>query len=100
MRIRSFLVVLLSGFLIAGFVPSEPSALAGTDPEEPAASDPQPGATPDSTVPIDAAPPSSPPVGEGAAGSPVLEVTTTDPLEAAEEALDSDIPVVRTPKID
>ena len=100
MHIRFFFVLLLSGILTAGVVPTEALALSGTEPEEPAAGDPPLGATVDSTPRIETAPPSPPPVGEGTSGPSLLEVTTTEPLEAAEETVDFDVPIVRTPKID
>src|SRR3989441_1336094 len=98
MHIRFFFVVLLSGILTAGAVPT--TALSGTQPEEPAAGDPPPAATLDFTPRKDAAPPASPPVGESTPVTSLLEVTTTDPQEAAEETVDFDVPIVRTPKID
>src|SRR5213593_161411 len=100
MHIRFFFVLLLSGILTAGVVPTEALALSGTQPEEPAAGDPPPAATLDFTPRIDAAPPASPPVGESTPGTSLLEVTTTDPQEATEETVDFDVPIVRTPKID
>jgi len=121
MRIRYFLLVLLSGILTAGVVPTEARAwlpdryrvdeglrlssspllaLSGTEPEEPAAGDPPLGATLDSTLRIDVSSPSSPPVVESAPGTSLLEVTTTDPLEAVEELLDFDVPIARSSKID
>src|SRR3989441_8829888 len=100
MHIRFFFVLLLSGILTAGVVPTEALALSGTQPEEPAAGDPPPSATLDFTPRIDAAPPASPPVGESTPGTSLLEVTTTDPQEATEETVDFDVPIVRTPKID
>jgi peptidoglycan lytic transglycosylase D len=128
MRIRFFLLVLLSGILTAGAVPTEAQAWlpdgyrldeglrlsaplllaqSGTEPEEPAAGDSPLGATVDSTLTIDEAPSSSPPEAESsppdaesAPGAPLLEVTTTAPLEAVEETLDFDVPIVRAPKID
>src|SRR5207249_3279965 len=120
MRIRSFLLVLLSGILTAGVVPTEAQAwltdryrldeglrlsapllftLSGSEPAEPAAGDPPLGATLDPTLRIDGSTPSSTPVVESAPGTSLLEVTTTDPLEAVEETLDFDVPIVRTPKI-
>src|SRR5881396_409334 len=100
MHIRFFFVLLLSGILTTGVIPTEALALSGTEPEEPAAGDPPLGATVDSTLRTDAAPPSSPPVGEGTSGTSLVEVTTTEPLEAVEEPVDFDVPIVRTPKID
>ena len=121
MRPRFFLLVLLSGILTAGVMPTEARAwlpdryrldeglrlssplllaLSGAEPAEPSASDPPLGATLDSTLRIDGSTPSSPPVVESAPGTSLLEVTTTDPLEAVEETLDFDVPIVRTRKID
>ncbi len=120
MRIRFFLLVLLSGILTAGVVPTEAQAwlpdryrldeglrlsapllltLSGVEPAEPAVGDPPLGATLDSTLRTDGSTPSSTPVVESAPGTSLLEVTTTDPLEAVEETLDFDVPIVRTPKI-
>jgi membrane-bound lytic murein transglycosylase D len=122
MRIRFFLLVLLSGILTAGAVPNEAQAWlpdwyrldeeglhlsapllqaqSGTELEEPAAGDSPLGATLDSTLSIDGSTPSSPPEAESALGAPLLEVMTTAPLEAVEETLDFDVPIVRAPKID
>src|SRR5881396_745845 len=100
MHIRFFFVLLLSGILTTGVIPTEALALSGTEPEEPAAGDPPLGATVDSTLRIETALPSPPPVAESESGTSLLEVTTTEPLEAAEETLDFDVPIVRTPKID
>ena len=120
MRIRFFLLVLLSGILTAGVVPTEAQAwlpdryrldeglrlsapllltLSGVEPAEPAVGDQPLGATLDSTLRTDGSTPSSTPVVESAPGTSLLEVTTTDPLEAVEETLDFDVPIVRTPKI-
>jgi len=120
MHIRFFLLVLLSGILTAGVVPTEAQAwltdryrldeglrlsapllftLSGSEPEEPTTGDPPLGATLDPTLRIDGSTLSSTPVVESAPGTSLLEVTTTDPLEAVEETLDFDVPIVRTPKI-
>jgi peptidoglycan lytic transglycosylase D len=120
MRIRFFLLVLLSGILTAWVVPTAARAwlpdryrldeglrlsapllltLSGSEPAEPAAGDSPLGATLDPTLHIDGSTPSSTPVVESAPGTSLLEVTTTDPLEAVEETLDFDVPIVRTPKI-
>src|SRR2546425_1636213 len=121
MLIRFFFMVLLSGFRTAGVVRTEARAwlpdrsrldeglrlssplllaLSGAEPAEPAAGDPPLGATLDSTLRIDGSTPPSPPVVESAPGTSLLEVTTTDPLEAVEETLDFDVPIIRTRKID
>src|SRR5712691_3190667 len=100
MHIRFFFVLLLSGILTAGVVPTEALGLSGTEPEEPASGDPPLGATVDSTPRIETALPSPPPVAESASGTSLREVTTTEPLEAVEETVDFDVPIVRTPKID
>ena len=121
MRIRFFLLGLLSGILTAGVVPTEarawlpdryrldeglhlsaPLVLAqsGTESDESPVGDPPLGSTLDPTLSIDGSTPSSPPVVESAPGTTLLEVTTTDPLEAVEETLDFDVPIVRTSKID
>src|SRR3989441_5325183 len=100
MHIRFFFVLLLSGILTAGVVPTEALALSGTEPEEPAAGDPPLGATVDSSPRIETALPSPPPVAESASGTSLREVTTTEPLEAVEETVDFDVPIVRTPKVD
>src|SRR5437899_8659912 len=100
MHIRFFFVLLLSGSLAAGVVPPEALALSGTEPEGPAAGPPPRAATVDSTPRIETAPLSPPPVAEGASGTSLREVTTTEPLEAVEETVDFDVPIVRTPKID
>lgn len=120
MRLRFFVFVLLSGILSAGLVStaarawqpdryrldeelrlSSPQLLApsGTEPEEPTAGDSPLGTTLDPTLRIEGSP-SSPPVVESAPGTSLLEVTTPDPLEAMEETLDFDVPIVRAPKID
>src|SRR5256712_1580011 len=120
MRPRFFLLVLLSGILTAWVMPTEARAwlpdryrldeglrlssplllaLSGSEPEEPTTGDSPLGATLDSTLRIDGSTPSSTPVVESAPGTSLLEVTTTDPLEAVEETLDFDVPIVRTPKI-
>src|SRR2546428_5320523 len=120
MRPRFFLLVLLSGILTAWVMPTEARAwlpdryrldeglrmdspvlleLAGYEPEEPTTGDSPLGAALDSTLRIDGSTPSSTPVVESAPGTSLLEVTTTDPLEAVEETLDFDVPIVRTPKI-
>src|SRR5947199_8592904 len=85
MHIRFFFVLLLSGILTAGVVPTEALALSGTEPEEPAAGDPPLGATVDSTPRIETAPPSPPPGGEGTSGPSLLEVSTTEPHESVDE---------------
>src|SRR3989442_5009059 len=100
MHIRFFFVVLLSGILTAGVVPTEALGLSVTEPEEPAAGDSPLGATVDSTPRIETALPSPPPVAESASGTSLREVTTTDPLDAVEETVDFDVPIVQTPKID
>ena len=100
MCIRFFFMVLLSVILTAGVLPTEALALSGTEPEEPTAGEPPLGATVDSTPRVEAEPPSPPPPAESESGTSLLEVTTTEPLEAAEETLDFDVPIVRTPKID
>jgi len=121
MRIRFFLLLLLSGILTAGVVPTEAQAWlpdryrldeglrlssplllapSGTEPTEPAAGDLPLGATLDSTLRIDESTPSSPPVVESTPGTSLLEVMTTDPLETVEETLDFDVPIMRTRKID
>src|SRR5438270_9560147 len=102
MRIRFFLLLLLSGILTAGVVPTEAQAWlpdryrldeglrlssplllapSGTEPTEPAAGDLPLGATLDSTLRIDESTSSSPPVVESTPGTSLLEVMTTDPLE-------------------
>ena len=121
MRIRFFLLLLLSGILTAGVVPTEAQAWlpdryrldeglrlssplllapSGTEPTEPAAGDLPLGATLDSTLRIDESTSSSPPVVESTPGTSLLEVMTTDPLETVEETLDFDVPIMRTRKID
>src|SRR6266571_5258814 len=100
MHIRFFFVLLLSGILTAGVIPTEALGLSGTEPEEPAAGDPPLGATVDSSPRIETALPSPPPVAESASGTSLREVTTTEPLEPVEEPVDFDVPIVRTPKID
>src|SRR2546425_107759 len=121
MLIRFFFMVLLSGILTAGVVPTEAQAwlpdryrldeglrlssplllaLSGAEPAEPAAGAPPLGATLDSTLRIDGSTPPSPPVVETAPGPSLLEVTQTDPLEPVEETLDFDVPIIRTRKID
>src|SRR2546428_13609366 len=100
MHIRFFFVLLLSGILTAGVVPTEALALSGTEPEEPAAGDPPLGATVDSTPRIETPPLSPPPVAEGASGTSLREVTTTEPLEAVEETAAFDVPIVRKPMIE
>src|SRR5437867_8563507 len=100
MHIRLFFVLLLSGILTAGVIPTEALGLSGTEPEEPAAGDPPLGATVDSSPRIETALPSPPPVAESASGTSLREVTTTEPLEAVEETVDFDVPIVRTPKVD
>jgi membrane-bound lytic murein transglycosylase D len=122
MRIRFLLLVLLSGILTAGVVPTEAEAWlpdwyrldekglhlssplllaqSGTETEEPAAGDSPLGVTLDSTLSIDGSTPSSPPEAESEPGAPLLEVTTTAPLESVDETLDFDVPIVRAPKID
>ncbi|OLB26127.1 MAG: hypothetical protein AUH95_01230 [Nitrospirae bacterium 13_2_20CM_2_63_8] len=102
MHIRFFFVLLLSGILTAGVIPTEALGLSGTEPEEPAAGDSPLGATVDSTPRIETALPSPPPppVAESASGTSLREVTTTEPLEAVEETVDFDVPIVRTPKVD
>jgi len=100
MHIRFFFVLLLSGILTAGVIPTKALGLSGTEPEEPAAGDPPLGATVDSSPRIETALPSPPPVAEGASGTSLREVTTTEPLEAVEETVDFDVPIVRTPKVD
>src|SRR3989475_10005889 len=105
MHIRFFFVLLLSGILTAGVIPTEALGLSGTEPEEPAAGDSPLGATVDSTPRIETAlpspppPPPPPPVAESASGTSLRQVTTTDPLEAVGEKGDFDVPIVRTPKI-
>src|SRR2546426_11225859 len=120
MRPRFFLLVLLSGILTAWVMPTEARAwlpdryrldeglrlssplllaLSGSEPEEPTTGDSPLGATLDSTLRIDGSTPSSTPVVASAPGTSLLEVTTTAPLEAVEETLDFDVPIVRTPKI-
>jgi peptidoglycan lytic transglycosylase D len=121
MRVRLFLLVLLSGILTGGFMPTEARAWlpdqyrldeelhlsfpllleqSETEPEEPAASDLPLGTILDPTLRIDTSTSSDAPVVESAPGTSLLEVTTTDPLEAVEETLDFDVPVLRTSKID
>src|SRR5438876_3103255 len=121
MRIRFFLLGLLSGILTAGVVPTAAQAWlpdqyrldeglhliaplvfaqSGTESEESPVGDPPLGSALDPTLSIDGSTPSAPPVVESAPGTTLLEVTTTDPLEAVEETLDFDVPIVRTPKID
>src|SRR5881296_4017436 len=100
MHIRFFFVLLLSGVAPSGELPTEALGLSGTEPEEPAAGDSPLGATVDSTPRIETALPSPPPVAEGASGTSLREVTTTEPLEAVEETVDFDVPIVRTPKVD
>ena len=121
MLIRFFLLLLLSGILTAGVVPTEAQAWlpdryrldeglrlssplllapSGTEPTEPAAGDLPLGATLDSTLRIDESTSSSPPVVESTPGTSLLEVMTTDPLETVEETLDFDVPIMRTRKID
>ena len=121
MRIRFFLLLLLSGILTAGVVPTEAQAWlpdryrldeglrlssplllapSGTEPTEPAAGDLPLGAPLDSTLRIDESTSSSPPVVESTPGTSLLEVMTTDPLETVEETLDFDVPIMRTRKID
>src|SRR2546428_10731384 len=100
MHIRFFLVVLLSGILTAGVVPTEALGLSGTEPEEPAAGDSPLGATVDSTPRIETAlpspppPPPPPPLAESAAGTSLREVPATDPLGAVEGTGDLDLPIV------
>ena len=121
MLIRFLLLLLLSGILTAGVVPTEAQAWlpdryrldeglrlssplllapSGTEPTEPAADDLPLGATLDSTLRIDGSTPSSPPLVESTPGTSLLEVMTTDPLETVEETLDFDVPIMRTRKID
>src|SRR5438132_12471875 len=121
MLIRFFLLLLLSGILTAGVVPTEAQAWlpdryrldeglrlssplllapSGTEPTEPAADDLPLRATLDATLRIDGSTPSSPPLVESTPGTSLLEVMTTDPLETVEETLDFDVPIMRTRKID
>src|SRR5437867_13298001 len=109
MRIRFFLLVLLSGILTAGVVPTEAQAwlpdryrldeglrlsapllltLSGVEPAEPTVSDPPLGATLDSTLRADGSTPPSTPVVESAPCTSLLEVSTTNLLGSMEETLD------------
>src|SRR5438445_12017445 len=88
MHIRFFFVLLLSGILTAGVIPTEALGLSGTEPEEPAAGDSPLGATVDSTPRIETAlpspppPPPPPPRAETPPGTSLPEVPPTDPPAA------------------